>query len=188
MNNPLGKKVGLPTSYDPSVLFPILRSEQRSQLDDFTCSGYDAWNIHELLWVDQDNNVHHDEICIKIDANSVAIPESKSMKLFLGSLVHEKFSNKAAVHQEITMQINKLTESEITIDDVLLNLPSSRSVPVIKSDKDLLAANEYKGPECEVIFKGFRSLCPVTDQPDIANIHVKGSLSNDAVDKIQSHL
>ena len=91
MENPLGKKVGLPTSYDPSVLFPIYRSEQRSQLDGSKYSGYDAWNIHELLWLDHDNNVHHDEICIKIDANSVAIPESKSMKLFLGSLVHETF-------------------------------------------------------------------------------------------------
>jgi len=188
MKNPLGKKVGLPTSYDPSVLFPILRSEQRSQLDDFTYSGYDAWNLHELLWVDQDNNVHHDEICIKIDANSVAIPESKSMKLFLGSLVHEKFSNKADVHQEIIMQLNKLTESEVTIDDFLLNLPGSRSVPVIKSEEDLLAANESKISGREIIFSGFRSLCPVTDQPDIANIHVKGRLSDDAVDKIQRYL
>ena len=188
MNNPLGKKVGLPKSYDPNILFPIYRSEQRSQLGDFRCSGYDAWNIHELLWVDLDNNVHHDEICIKIDANSVAIPESKSMKLFLGSLVHETFSNKAAVHQEIIKQLNKLTGSDITIDNVLLNLPNSTSVPVIKSDKDLLAANESKGPECEVIFKGFRSLCPVTDQPDIANIHITGRLSDDAVDKIQRYL
>jgi len=188
MNNPLGKKVGLPKSYDPNILFPIYRSEQRSQLGDFRCSGYDAWNIHELLWVDLDNNVHHDEICIKIDANSVAIPESKSMKLFLGSLVHETFSNKAAVHQEIIKQLNKLTGSDITIDNVLLNLPNSASVPVIKSDKDLLAANESKGPECEVIFKGFRSLCPVTDQPDIANIHITGRLSDDAVDKIQRYL
>ena len=188
MDSPLGKKVGLPTSYDPSVLFPIYRSEQRSQLDDFTCSGYDAWNIHELLWVDHDNNVHHDEICIKIDANSVAIPESKSMKLFLGSLVHEKFSNKAAVHQEMTKQINELTESDITIDNVPLNLPSSRSVSVIKSEEGLLAANESKGPEGEMIFNGFRSLCPVTDQPDIANIHIVGRLSDDAVDKIQRYL
>jgi len=188
MNNPLGKKVGLPKSYDPNILFPIYRSEQRSQLGDFRCSGYDAWNIHELLWVDLDNNVHHDEICIKIDANSVAIPESKSMKLFLGSLVHETFSNKAAVHQEIIKQLNKLTGSDITIDNVLLNLPNSTSVPVIKSDKDLLAANESKGPECEVIFKGFRSLCPVTDQPDIANIHITGRLSDDAVDKIKRYL
>lgn len=188
MDNPLGKKVGLPTSYDPSVLFPIYRSEQRSQLDGFKYSGYDAWNIHELLWLDHDNNVHHDEICIKIDANSVAIPESKSMKLFLGSLVHETFSNKAAVHQEITQQINELTKSDITIDNVPLNLPGSRSVPVIKSKEGLLAANESKGPESETIFKGFRSLCPVTDQPDIANIHITGRLSMDAVDKIQRYL
>ena len=110
------------------------------------------------------------------------------MKLFLGSLVHETFSNKAAVHQEIIKQLNKLTGSDITIDNVLLNLPNSTSVPVIKSDKDLLAANESKGPECEVIFKGFRSLCPVTDQPDIANIHITGRLSDDAVDKIQRYL
>jgi 7-cyano-7-deazaguanine reductase len=188
MDNPLGKKVGLPTSYDPSVLFSIYRSEQRGQLDGFKYSGYDAWNIHELLWLDHDNNVHHDEICIKIDANSVAIPESKSMKLFLGSLVHETFSNKAAVHQEITMQINKLTESDITIDNALFNLPNSRSVPVIKSEEGLLAANESKGPEGEMIFNGFRSLCPVTDQPDIANIYITGRLSDDAVDKIQRYL
>ena len=188
MDNPLGKEVGLPTSYDPSVLFSIYRSEQRSQLDGFKYSGYDAWNIHELLWLDHDNNVHHDEICIKIDANSVAIPESKSMKLFLGSLVHKTFSNKAAVHQEIIKQLNKLTESEITIDDVLLNLPDGRSVPVIKSEEDLLAANESKVSGREIIFSGFRSLCPVTDQPDIANIHITGRLSDDAVDKIQRYL
>ena len=188
MDNPLGKKVGLPTHYDPSVLFPIYRSDQRSQLGDFKCSGYDAWNIHELLWVDHNNNVHHDEICIKIDANSVAIPESKSMKLFLGSLVYEKFSNKTAVQQEITKQINKLTKSDITINDALLNLPDIRSVRVIKSEQDLLEVNKSKGPVGEIIFEGFRSLCPVTDQPDIANIHVKGSLSDDAVHKIQRYL
>ena len=188
MDNPLGKKVGLPTNYDPSVLFPIYRSEQRSQLDEFLCSGYDAWNIHELLWLDHDNNVHHDEICIKIDANSVAIPESKSMKLFLGSLVHETFSNKAAVHQEITKQLNKLTESDIIIDNALLNLPKSRSFQVIKCEEDLLEANGSKVSEKEIIFNGFRSLCPVTDQPDIANIHITGRLSDDAVDKIQRYL
>ena len=188
MKNPLGKKVGLPKSYDPSVLFPIYRSEQRSQLDDFLCSGYDAWNIHELLWVDHDNNVHHDEICIKIDANSVAIPESKSMKLFLGSLIYKKFSNKAAVHQEITKQLNKLTESDIIIDNALLNLPKSRSFQVIKCEEDLLEANGSKVSEKEIIFNGFRSLCPVTDQPDIANIHITGKLSDDAVHKIQRYL
>ena len=188
MNNPLGKKVGLPKSYDPSVLFPIYRSEQRSQLEGLSCSGYDAWNIHELLWVDQDNNVHHDEICIKIDANSVAIPESKSMKLFLGSLVYKKFSDKTEVHQEITKHINDLTESDITIDDFLFNLPDSRSISVIKSKEGLLEANESKAPEGEIIFNGFRSLCPVTDQPDIANIHLTGRLPDDAVHNIQRYL
>ena len=188
MDNPLGKKVGLPKSYDPNILFPIYRSEQRIQLEGLSFSGFDAWNIHELLWVDENNNVHHDEICIKIDANSVAIPESKSMKLFLGSLVYKKFSDKTEVHQEITKQINKLTQSVIAIDDVLLNLPGSKCVPVIKSEEDLLEANESKASEGEIIFKGFRSLCPVTDQPDIANIHVTGSLSDHAIHNIQRYL
>ena len=61
-------------------------------------------------------------------------------------------------------------------------------MPVIKSEEDLLAANESKISGREIIFSGFRSLCPVTDQPDIANIHVKGSLSDDAVHKIQRYL
>ena len=188
MDNPLGKKVGIPNCYDPNILFPIYRSEQRSQLGDYIYSGYDAWNIHELLWVDKDNNVHHDKICIKIDAKSIAIPESKSMKLFLGSLVYEKFPHQIAVHQEITKQINKLTESNVSVDSTLLSLPDCRSVPVIKSKENLAEANEPKVLDEEMLFNGFRSLCPVTDQPDIANIHIKGRFSDDALPKIQRYL
>ena len=37
-------------------------------------------------------------------------------------------------------------------------------------------------------FKGFRSLCPVTQQPDIADIFIEGSLSEADQDNIANYL
>ena len=55
MKGPLGKKVAAPKKFDPKVLFPISRTEQRKgvfEKTDFSkIKGDDVWNIHELLSV-----------------------------------------------------------------------------------------------------------------------------------------
>ena len=55
MKGPLGKKVAAPKKFDPKVLFPISRTEQRKgvfcKTDISTIMGDDVWNIHELLWI-----------------------------------------------------------------------------------------------------------------------------------------
>ena len=53
MKGPLGKKVAAPKKFDPKVLFPISRTEQRKgvfeKTDISTIKGDDVWNISELL-------------------------------------------------------------------------------------------------------------------------------------------
>ena len=46
-----------------------------------------------ILWIDKNNNSHHNELSISLNCTSKNTVESKSMKLFLGSLVHKKFKN-----------------------------------------------------------------------------------------------
>ena len=119
MKGPLGKKVAAPKKFDPKVLFPISRTDQRKgvfEKTDFSkIKGDDVWNIHELLWIDKKNNSHHNELSISLNCTSKNTIESKSMKLFLGSLVHKKFKNISEVKNVIKRHIEAVTLSLIHI-------------------------------------------------------------------------
>ena len=97
MTGPLGKRTTIPTKYSPEVLYPIERAQQRKDRNVSDFLGYDIWNIYELLWLTTDEKIHKNEISIIIDANSKFTPESKSMKLYINSLVHLKFEDFSAV-------------------------------------------------------------------------------------------
>ena len=117
MKGPLGKKVAAPKKFDPKVLFPISRTEQRKgvfeKTDISTIKGDDVWNIYELLWIDKNNNSHHNELSISLNCTSKNTVESKSMKLFLGSLVFKKFKNISEVKNIIKRHIEAVTKSKI---------------------------------------------------------------------------
>ena len=80
MKGPLGKKVAAPKKFDPKVLFPISRTDQRKgvfEKTDFSkIKGDDVWNIHELLWIDKKNNSHHNELSISLNCTSKNTIES----------------------------------------------------------------------------------------------------------------
>ena len=122
MKGPLGKKVAAPKKFDPKVLFPISRTDQRKgvfEKTDFSkIKGDDVWNIHELLWIDKKNNSHHNELSISLNCTSKNTIESKSMKLFLGSLVHKKFENISEVKNVIKRHIEAVTKSKIKLGKI----------------------------------------------------------------------
>ena len=48
---PLGKDVGYPDQYDPSLLFPVVRQLKRDELglnDNLPFHGSDFWNAYEM--------------------------------------------------------------------------------------------------------------------------------------------
>ena len=74
------------------LLFPIKRKNKENH-SNLTFKGEDIWNIHELLWIDNNNTHHHDEISIVVPCTSTNIVESKSLKFFINSLIHQRFES-----------------------------------------------------------------------------------------------
>ena len=150
--------------------------------------GYDIWNIYELLWLTTDEKIHKNEISITIDANSKFTPESKSMKLYINSLVHLKFEDFSGVKKLIKKELEDLTRSDIEIGDVAHLSQESEEVAVTNSKNKLSQTQNDEKIERVVNFSAFRSLCPVTNQPDIASVEINGVFSSQDLDHISKYL
>jgi len=124
-------------------------------------TGWDYWNAYEFMHLQNDEPVL---ACleIKIPCSSKFIIESKSMKLFLNT-----FFNQELQANEITSNLSK-TFSEALDANVDVNIIQQYSTPpnfksLNKDSGSLLAGTIYR-------LQGYRSLCPVTSQPDFANL------------------
>ena len=182
----LGKKVSNPKEFSPEILFPIERQEQRKHLNNSDFKGEDIWNIHELLWIDNNDCHHHNEISIVIPCSSANIVESKSLKLFINSLVHKRFKSLSEVNRLIKHHIDELVEADIEINNVYKK-PDAKVLSVMRG-KEINHSPESASVSELFCFKGFRSLCPGTQQPDIADIFIEASLSETDQDNIANYL
>ena len=182
----LGKKVSNPKEFSPEILFPIERQEQRKHLNNSDFKGEDIWNIHELLWIDNNDCHHHNEISIVIPCSSANIVESKSLKLFISSVVHKRFKSLPEVNGLIKHHIEELVEADIEINNVYKK-PDAKVLSVMRG-KEINHSPESASVSELFCFKGFRSLCPVTQQPDIADIFIEASLSETDQDNIANYL
>tara|TARA_B100000073_G_scaffold163289_1_gene135108 strand:+ start:3725 stop:4432 length:708 start_codon:yes stop_codon:yes gene_type:complete len=183
---PLGKKTSYPQKFAPDLLFPIERKKQRELLKHHTFRGEDIWNIYELLWIDSNNNHHHDQISIVVPCTSPNIVESKSLKLFINSLIHERFRSITEVKKVIKQHLESLIEAEIELAD-LYQKPDAKVLNVKKS-QDINHAPINSSPSELFCFRGFRSLCPVTQQPDIADIFIDGTFNEVDQENIAAYL
>ena len=96
--------------------------------------------------------------------------ESKSLKLYLASFYNKKFNNSTRAYKLIEGDLSKLLNSQVSVRKLnrFDDAPSSTLVSRFKN----------KVPKNKVIhFQGFRSICPVTSQPDWGNIYIH-SMSN----------
>ena len=186
MTGLLGKKVSNSKEFSPEILFPIERQEQRKRLNNSDFKGEDIWNIHELLWIDNNDCHHHNEISIVIPCSSAKIVESKSLKLFINSLVHKRFKSLSEVNRLIKHHIEELVEADIEINNVY-EKPDAKVLSVTRGKETNHSPENTSVLELHC-FKGFRSLCPVTQQPDIADIFIEASLSEADQDNIANYL
>ena len=186
MTGPLGKKVDAPSSFAPEILFSISRDEQRYKKKLINQDGVDIWNIHELFWVNKKGHAYHDEISIHIPAQSPSTVESKSLKLFINSLIHQRFVNLDDVKNVIKLHLERLLDAEISIGKVHKKVTTSQHQVITNSELKLLLTT--KGPTKLKGFRGFRSLCPVTSQPDIAEIFIDGNIHDKDLDRVSSYL
>ena len=128
--------------------------------------GFDIWNVYDFMHLDKNKIPHLAVLEIIIPSNSDFIIESKSMKLYLNDFYNKSFKT-----------INEI--SQIIKKDIEFKIKSKIKVRFIKSfskEPNVININKLKlksSPNKKVLkFNGFRSICPVTSQPDFASIYI----------------
>lgn len=192
---PLGQNSSYPDQYDPSLLFPIPRSENRLKLNIQPNQappfiGVDLWNAFELSWLNQRGKPQIALAEFQIPADSPNMIESKSFKLYLNSLNNARFEDANEVKEKITTDLSMVAGSKILtrlnstevaakkgiqeMGGVLLDRLDVEIDPYLAADPALLEVNTSFGPveQC-LVSHLLKSNCPVTGQPDWASVQIR---------------
>jgi 7-cyano-7-deazaguanine reductase len=184
-NTILGQNSIIPLQYDPAILSPISRLDSRIKngLNEFyDFHGRDFWTSYETSWLNDVGIPQNKILNISYDCNSKYFVESKSLKLYLYSLNNKKFKSLDTLRDLIKDDLEKALKTEVDVD--LDMLPRSISDSSASIDEEYLEKMDSY-PNSQVIQPGekentseylscslFRSLCPVTSQPDWATIYI----------------
>ena len=186
---PLGHATTYPDAYDAALLFPVPRAPQRAELGltgAMPFSGADIWTAYEMSWLDVRGKPQVAIATFVVPADSHAIVDSKSVKLYLGAFAQSRFDGTAEVRATLERDLAAATGGpvQVALDAPAMFLAARCAdlegerlddLPVAvqryQPTPELLAAD---GPEVEETLKTdlFRSLCPITFQPDFASLQV----------------
>jgi 7-cyano-7-deazaguanine reductase len=192
---PLGQATQYPEQYDPGLLYPIPRSENRLKLglkegQALPFVGVDIWNAFELSWLNQKGKPQIALAEFQIPADSPKMIESKSFKLYLNSLNNARFENENQLRERLIADLSTAAGSKITtkinpteaiakkgmqeMGGILLDRLDIEIDPHIPADPHLLGVNEDFGPieQC-LVSHLLKSNCPVTGQPDWASVQIR---------------
>jgi 7-cyano-7-deazaguanine reductase len=188
---PLGQPTEYPSSYTPSLLHSIDRQAARINVgveDAADLRGEDVWTGYEFSWLDTQGKPVVAGIRMRVPCQSPAIVESKSIKLYLNSFSQTKFENQAAVLRTLDQDITLAFRSPVIIEVLELTQLSGQlhSLPgtclddldirtsTYQRDVSLLRVDDVERTVHESLYTHlFRSLCPVTAQPDWASVVVE---------------
>ena len=183
--SPLGKTATYSGQYDPSLLFAIPRAESRGALglgNDLPFNGCDIWNAWELTWLDPNGVPQVASAMIRVPAYSPNLIESKSLKLYLNSFSMTEFASVGDVKAAIQNDLGQLTESDIKIALTTATGESPVEELVGQCIDSVDAKCSVYSVDASLLRSGgdvisqslhshlLRSLCPVTDQPDIGSV------------------
>ena len=191
----LGESVAYPELYDPGLLVPLARAENRELLGlhaaDLPFCGADIWNAFELSWLNPQGMPQVARGRFIFPCTSPALIESKSLKLYLNSLNQHAFADIASARNCIKQDLSNAAGAQIDVllqpfsgmQEVLdvptgLNLDSQNvACTQFETDAQLLQLTDanaaFEAIVDEVLYTDlFRSRCPITGQPDWATITI----------------
>jgi len=148
----------------PAIGYKILDPIERIRSSE--SYGYDFWNAYEFSYLDVNKQPTLKVLEIKIPASSKFIIESKSLKLYLNSFYKKSFPSERHVLTKIEKDFSKVSKASIElkfikkfqVEPISLNLNTT--------------TRKYTKKNYPICFDGFRSICPVTSQPDFAKIYI----------------
>ena len=189
MSGPLGHATGYPDTYDRAQLFTVGRAPQRTAIgigDALPFTGADVWTAYELTWIDARGKPSIAIATLDVPADSPALVESKSMKLYLGSFAQSVFGSADAAASVIARDLAAATGADVR---VALRTPDAfaaeRIAALAGETLDTLAVTcSHDEIDVAALWSGgaevdealttdlFRSVCPVTGQPDLASVRI----------------
>ena len=195
----LGKNVKGSDFYNPSLLVPIPRMENRKQYNidnsELPFYGYDVWHAYEFSALCENGMPVTRVLKICYSCESEFIIESKSLKLYLNSFNMSKFGKNI---NECLLLCKKLIEKDLTevlktivkVDFIFNNAAKHYIFSEFKNlmsyidEKNVVVERFNETPELLItennqiknsyylFFDSLRSNCRVTHQPDFGDVYI----------------
>jgi 7-cyano-7-deazaguanine reductase len=180
------------TMYTPSLLESIPRQKQRQTLGvsegALPFKGQDIWNAYEFTWLNQTGKPEVAVLQLQFSGKSSHLIESKSLKLYLGSFSNTAFADRAEVVRALESDLTLATQAAVGVVLYTPEQVQQRGIgQLIGTNLDLqdIEINEYLWNPALLVLESavarresvythlFKSLCPMTGQPDFASILVQ---------------
>ena len=186
----LGQISPCPHAYDASLLEPVPRHLGRAPLglNTLPFTGVDLWTAYEVSWLAPSGKPEVAVAEFRIPASSPAIIESKSFKLYLNSLNELVLADVAALQALLQRDLSAVAGAAVTAS---LRLPSQFAgasaelpgtcidmadvgtwAPTRGVEPGHLHASAGADVQARLTSQLFRSICPVTGQPDWASLQL----------------
>ncbi len=199
-NTLLGKDTVYSDHYNPDLLQPIPRSLGRDAIGDHDFQGTDIWRLYELSWLTPEGLPQTAVGELLVPASTHSIVESKSLKLYAGSFAMTRVTGIEEVAGRMTEDLSSRLGGpvEVRLYPVAAYSGAVQSMPGTSLDDLALSEGNlvqlYDVEPAFLKFAGdektvdetysttvFRSLCPVTGQPDLASVLIR--YAGRAIDK-----
>lgn len=181
---PLGQIVAQPDDYSADHLAPVPRdwAREKERVDAAVMDGVDVWNLWELSWLDFDGKPIQATGQFFVPHSSPNLVESKSIKLYFNSMNNHRLGGDwLAVQSRIAADLSAKAGAPVRVELTAVDQGVLGGVTAIAGecidqagwiDGYRLGADIAQGePETVTLYSdAFRSLCPVTAQPDWATV------------------
>ncbi|MCM1003651.1 MAG: hypothetical protein NC408_04845 [Candidatus Gastranaerophilales bacterium] len=194
----LGKRTEGSTNYDPSLILPIPRLENRKQYsisnENLPFIGWDIWHAYEFSAMTENGIPVTRVLKIKYNCDNEFLMESKSLKLYLNSFNMSRFGKTTRECLEIckktiahdlseklhtNVEVNFLENNSPRADifskfQNIMELVDEKNIMVenFKEAPELLEVEESDKQEYYLTFDSLRSNCRVTHQPDFGDAFI----------------
>jgi 7-cyano-7-deazaguanine reductase len=188
--SPLGHATTYAERYDPTLLFAVERAPLRAELGlapPLPFGGADLWTAYELSWLDTHGKPRVAIATFVVPCESPAIVESKSVKLYLTAFNQSRFASAGDVAAAITTDLSAATGAQVDVrliaPEGFASLPHGELAGTSLDSLPLAAPDDAPAPH-RLVASGppvddtlcsrlFRSVCPVTGQPDYASVQIR---------------
>ncbi len=194
----LGKRTEGSSNYDPSLILPIPRLENRKQYsisnENLPFIGWDIWHAYEFSAMTENGIPVTRVLKIKYNCDNEFLMESKSLKLYLNSFNMSRFGKtttecldickKTIAHDlseklQTNVEVNFLENNSPRTDifskfQNIMELVDEKNIMIenFKEAPELLEIEESDGQEYYLTFDSLRSNCRVTHQPDFGDAFI----------------